>query len=83
MSRIEFKIIYVSFSNIAQVESEKVVMTAEVANLLADVLDCFPHELDIKRWDFIRITLSSWVLTISKGCDYFKNENVSRNSISN
>ncbi len=65
------------YRNVASQESEKIMLASEVAHLLADVLDLFPNELDVKRWDFIRITISSWVLSVSKSCDNFPSENVS------
>lgn len=51
-----------------------VLLVAEIANFLTDVLTLFPTELDVKRWDFIRIALSSWVLSVSKSSKNF-NEN--------
>lgn len=51
-----------------------VLLVAEVAHFLTDVLTFFPSELDVKRWDFIRIALSSWVLSVSKSSKSF-NEN--------
>lgn len=51
-----------------------VLLVTEIAHFLTDVLTLFPTELDVKRWDFIRIALSSWVLSVSKSCKSF-NEN--------
>jgi E3 ubiquitin-protein ligase listerin len=54
-------------------ESEEVVLLAtEIVNFVSDILTYFPDEVDIKRWDFIRIALSSWVLSVSKSCEKFE-----------
>lgn len=56
--------------------SERVLLTAEVAHFLSDVLTFLPAEVDVRRWDFIRIALSSWVLSVSKSCEKFDNNAV-------
>lgn len=55
---------------------ENVLLVVEVANLLADVLRNFAVELDMSRFDFVRIALGSWVLSVSKSCDSFRQEKV-------
>lgn len=62
--------------DVSKEKKEDVALTAEVANLLRDIITHFPHEIDVKRWDFIRIALSSWVLSVSKS-----NENFSDNKV--
>uniref|UniRef100_W4VS17 E3 ubiquitin-protein ligase listerin n=1 Tax=Corethrella appendiculata TaxID=1370023 RepID=W4VS17_9DIPT len=57
-------------------DMNKLIFDSEVANLIADILKYFPTELDISRWDFIRIALSSWILTVSKN---HQNINVNSN----
>jgi E3 ubiquitin-protein ligase listerin len=52
-------------------DPQSVLLATEVANLLTDVLSHFPDEVDVKRWDFIRIALSSWVLSVSKSSERF------------
>lgn len=48
-----------------------VLLSTEIALFLSDVLTYFPSEVDVKRWDFIRIALSSFVLSVSKSCENF------------
>jgi E3 ubiquitin-protein ligase listerin len=60
--------------DVSQEDPQSVLLVAEIACLLSDVLIHFPAEIDVKRWDFIRIALSSWVLSVSKSCEKF-NEN--------
>lgn len=60
--------------DVSQEDPQSVLLATEVAHLLSDVLSNFPYEIDVKRWDFIRIALSSWVLSVSKSCEKF-NEN--------
>ena len=55
-------------------DNKAVLLTAEIEHFLSEVLTFFPTEVDVRRWDFIRIALSSWVLSVSKSCDKF-NEN--------
>lgn len=57
-------------------DSKSVLLAAEVAHFLSDVLTLFPTEVDVRRWDFIRIALSSWVLSVSKSCDKFSQNKV-------
>lgn len=60
--------------DVSQEDPQSVLLAAEVAHLLSDILIHFPAEIDVKRWDFIRIALSSWVLSVSKSSEKF-NEN--------
>lgn len=57
-------------------DKRSVLLTAEIAHFLSDVLTLFPTEIDVKRWDFIRIALSSWVLSVSKSCNKFNDNKV-------
>ncbi|XP_058124895.1 E3 ubiquitin-protein ligase listerin [Anopheles ziemanni] len=58
-------------------DENKIFLDAEVANVLTIVLRYFPSELDISKWDFIRIALSSWTLTVSKSFNNFRSHNIS------
>lgn len=55
---------------------ENVLLVAEIAHFVSDVLTYFPSEVDVKRWDFVRIALSSWVLSVSKSCHKFEDNQV-------
>lgn len=57
-------------------DQEIVLLAAEIAHFVSDVLTYFPDEVDLKRWDFIRIALSSWVLSVSKSCEKFDSNKV-------
>lgn len=43
-----------------------ILLSAEAAHFFADILTFIPYELDSKSWDFIRLALSSWILSVSK-----------------
>uniref|UniRef100_A0A182IKK9 E3 ubiquitin-protein ligase listerin n=1 Tax=Anopheles atroparvus TaxID=41427 RepID=A0A182IKK9_ANOAO len=59
------------------VDENKIFLDVEVANVLTVVLRYFPSELDISKWDFIRIALSSWTLSVSKSFSSFRSQNIS------
>jgi E3 ubiquitin-protein ligase listerin len=59
------------------VAAPDLLLVAEIANFLADVIRCFPTEIDLQRWDFIRIALSSWSLSVSKSWPGFMIEKIS------
>ncbi|XP_058066938.1 E3 ubiquitin-protein ligase listerin [Anopheles bellator] len=63
--------------DLSQAGENKLFLDVEVAHLLAVVLRFFPSELDINKWDFIRIALSSWTLSASKSFANFHNHNIS------
>lgn len=58
--------------NVSELPFEEVLIAAEIAKLLTEVLTNFPTELTVPHWDFIRIALSSWILMISKAIDSVK-----------
>lgn len=62
--------------DVSQEDPQSVLLAADVAHLLSDVLIHFPAEIDVRRWDFIRIALSSWVLSVSKSCEKFNEHKV-------
>ena len=64
--------------DISEEPSDKIMLVVEVALLLSDMLTLFPSELEIKRFDFIRIALSSWVLSMSKSIKHFNKSTVSK-----
>uniref|UniRef100_A0A182LWT0 E3 ubiquitin-protein ligase listerin n=1 Tax=Anopheles culicifacies TaxID=139723 RepID=A0A182LWT0_9DIPT len=63
--------------DLAQAEANNVFLDVEVANVLTVVLRHFPSELDISKWDFIRIALSSWTLSVSKSYLHYRTHNIS------
>jgi E3 ubiquitin-protein ligase listerin len=65
------------YSDICAEDTSTILLVAEIANFLADVIKCFPTELDLNRWDFIRIALSSWSLSVSKSWQKFSSGKVS------
>uniref|UniRef100_A0A182S985 E3 ubiquitin-protein ligase listerin n=1 Tax=Anopheles maculatus TaxID=74869 RepID=A0A182S985_9DIPT len=63
--------------DLAQADENKIFLDVEVANVLTVVLRHFPSELDIPKWDFIRIALSSWTLSVSKSFPHYRTHNIS------
>lgn len=63
-------------SDLSQVDAGKLFLDTELANVLTAVMQNFATELDIGKWDFVRIALSSWVLTVSKNHQNFRTNNV-------
>lgn len=57
-------------------DAEKVLLVAEIAQFFADLLNNFPTEIDVRGWDFIRIALSSWVLSVAKSSEKFQQNKV-------
>ncbi|KAL7037401.1 hypothetical protein ACKWTF_009198 [Chironomus riparius] len=57
-------------------DPNNVLTVSAIANFMSECLLYFPTEIDVKRWDFIRIALSSWILSVSKSCEKFNNETV-------
>lgn len=66
----------ISFSELLKQPYEAVLNTVEVIQLLNEIVQRFPYELNIKNWDAIRIGLSSWVLTISKSIKHYSDPKV-------
>ncbi|EDW69877.1 E3 ubiquitin-protein ligase listerin [Drosophila virilis] len=56
---------------------EEVLNTVEIIKLLNEILQRFPHELNIKNWDTISIGLGSWMLTVSKSIVYYSDPKTS------
>ncbi|XP_055533592.1 E3 ubiquitin-protein ligase listerin [Wyeomyia smithii] len=63
--------------DLTHVETSKIFLDTELANVLSEVVRHFPTELDLHKWDFIRIALSSWTLTLSKNYHIFRKNNIS------
>ena len=63
--------------DISKEPSDKIMLVTEIALLLTDILTKFPTELELKRFDFIRIALSSWVLSVTKNIEHFNKSTVS------
>lgn len=55
---------------------ESILLVTEIVHFLSDVLTFFPADVDIRRWDFLRIALSSWVLSVAKSCEKFTENKV-------
>lgn len=62
--------------NLASHTAEQVVQVAEVINFLTDILKIFPKNITETGWDFVRIAISSWVLSLSKTSDAWQNPKV-------
>lgn len=62
--------------NLASHNAEAIVQIAEIINFLADVLRVFPRNVTERGWDFVRIAISSWVLSLSKSSDSWQNPKV-------
>jgi E3 ubiquitin-protein ligase listerin len=56
-------------SNVATESDEVVMLASEVARFFSDLLTFIPYELDEKAWDFVRLGMSSWVLSVSKSVE--------------
>lgn len=67
--------------DISEEPFDQIMLVIEVALLLTDILTLFPNELELKRFDFIRIALSSWVLSLTKSIKYFNKSTVSKFNI--
>jgi len=66
---------FLLYNKDVSLEDPKNVLTVSaIASFLSECLLYFPTEIDVKRWDFIRIALSSWILSVSKSCEKFNNE---------
>uniref|UniRef100_A0A182YKS9 E3 ubiquitin-protein ligase listerin n=1 Tax=Anopheles stephensi TaxID=30069 RepID=A0A182YKS9_ANOST len=63
--------------DLAQADGNKLFLDVEVANVLTVVLRHFPSELDVPKWDFIRIALSSWTLSVAKSFPHYRTHNIS------
>uniref|UniRef100_A0A336LRQ7 E3 ubiquitin-protein ligase listerin n=1 Tax=Culicoides sonorensis TaxID=179676 RepID=A0A336LRQ7_CULSO len=63
-------------TDISQVETNKIAIVIQVIHLMTAILKKFPTELDGTRWDFVRLALSSWVLSVSKCANKLENETV-------
>lgn len=62
--------------NISTTSAEKVLQVTELIRFLADVIQTFPGNITEGGWDFIRIAISSWVLTLSKSSEHWKSPKV-------
>lgn len=56
--------------------ADEIIQIAEVINFFTDVLKIFPKNITEGGWDFVRIAISSWVLTLSKSSDSWQNPKV-------
>ncbi|XP_063699534.1 E3 ubiquitin-protein ligase listerin [Culicoides brevitarsis] len=63
-------------TDISQVEVAKVAVVVQIIHLIKEIVKNFAPELDGTRWDFVRLALSSWVLSVSKSAGKIENEAV-------
>lgn len=68
--------IFIFCSNISSIDAEKVLQVTEFVRFVSDVIQTFPGNITENGWDFIRIAISSWVLTLSKTSEHWKNPKV-------
>lgn len=70
-------LVYILFDrNISTVSAEKVLQVTEFIRILTDIIQTFPGNITEGGWDFIRIAISSWVLTLSKSSDHWTHPKV-------
>lgn len=62
--------------NLASHSAADVIQVAEIINFLTDILKTFPKNITETGWDFVRIAISSWVLSLSKSSDFWQNPKV-------
>lgn len=62
--------------NLASHTAEEIIQIAEIINFLTDQLKIFPKNITETGWDFVRIAISSWVLSLSKSSDAWQNPKV-------
>ncbi|KAJ6644213.1 E3 ubiquitin-protein ligase listerin [Pseudolycoriella hygida] len=58
--------------DISRRDSSEIILATEIVNFLNQAILIFPRQLDTESWDFIRIALSSWVLSISKTTKHYR-----------
>lgn len=66
----------IQFSNISSIDAEKILQVTEFVRFVSDVIQTFPGNITENGWDFIRIAISSWVLTLSKSSEHWKSPKV-------
>lgn len=64
------------FSNLSNEPASEIALVIEVIKLTTLAVRHFPYELDEIRWDFVRLALSSWVLTTSKSVKSVNTEKI-------
>lgn len=64
--------------NLASSSFEAIHETTEYVRFLTDVIQTFPDNVTAQQWDFIRIAISSWVLSLSKSSENWKTPQVCR-----
>lgn len=62
--------------NLASIELANILHTTEIINFLTEIVRHFAKNLNADQWDFVRIAISSWVLTVSKSSDHFRKPKV-------
>lgn len=65
-------------SNISPIDAEQILRVTEFVRFVSDVIQTFPGNITESGWDFIRIAISSWVLTLSKSSEHLKTPKVQR-----
>lgn len=64
------------FRDISSVSIDDVLRVKEYIHLITDIIQFFPENITERGWDFIRIAISSWVLTLSKSSAHWKSPKV-------
>lgn len=64
------------FRCLIDVEPEKIIFVTEIINFVTKIIKTFPQQLDIKKLDFIRIALSSWIVSVAQSIDYYEKPKV-------
>lgn len=67
--------------DLSTLKAEKILQITEYVHFLANVIQTFPENITDRGWDFIRIAISSWVLTLSKSSENWKTPQVNIETI--
>lgn len=57
-------------------KTEEILSVISIMNYLSEILKAFPVKLNENQWDFIRLALSNWTLTLKKTCESIKGVNI-------
>jgi hypothetical protein len=50
-------------------KTEEVLVITSIMNFLSEIIQTFPTKLNESQWDFVRLALSNWTLTLKKSCE--------------
>lgn len=57
-------------------KTDNIIFVTEIINFLTKTIKTFPQEFDIRQLDFVRIALSSWILSVSQSIENFTSPKV-------